>query len=44
MLAGLGIGQFLSGQPFSIALALAGVAGWVALIALMMFLARRKGR
>ena len=44
VLAGLGIGQFLSGGPFSAALAVVGFAGWVVLIAFMIFLARRKGR
>ena len=41
-LGGLLFGQFVADRPFSVALALAGVAAWVALLVWSLFLA--KGR
>ena len=39
MLGGLFVGQFVSGRPFSGTVALAGGAGWIALVTLSTFLA-----
>ena len=40
---GLIFGQFVSDRPFSVALALTGIAAWAALIGWSIFLARRHG-